>query len=253
MDELIRALIKQGFKSIYIMSCNPGHHELADDIKKTKGVRIHMGTNSILAESTIEELNNDPFCVYENSNIDYLTNAELELEFAEEKLQELALEYNIDYNNDKLLQESYTFIIEHQDIINEGLLHDAWEFLSKMVKKIIAALIYLFKNAIAMVKAIFNKIKSLFTKKSDPNLEWKASKVSFIAIESAQLKESEVKNYNQLKNIVLNSCSSISKEINKIQNKQLQITKQTDGYINKKCRESLNECMSVIFGDYIQI
>lgn len=253
MDELVRSLIKQGFKSIYILSCNPGHYELADDIKKTKGVRIHMGNNSILAESTIEEIDIDPFCLYENYNEDSFVNTELELDFTEQKLHELALEYNIDYNNHEYLQESYTFVLEHQDAINEGLLHDAWEYLKKLVKKIIAALIYLFKNAIAMVKAIFNKIKSLFTKQSDPNLEWESNKVSFIAIEGAQLKESEVKNYNQLKTIVLKSCASISKEINKVQNKQLQITKQTDSYIEKKCKESLSECMSVIFGDYIQI
>jgi hypothetical protein len=53
MDQLVSALIHEGFKKILIISCNSGHHALASEIQNTKGVIIRHATNFLLSESTM--------------------------------------------------------------------------------------------------------------------------------------------------------------------------------------------------------
>ena len=48
-NEYLRAVIKMGFKKINILSCNPGHHQLDEDVRDAKGVLIRMSMNSTLA------------------------------------------------------------------------------------------------------------------------------------------------------------------------------------------------------------
>ena len=48
VEDWIRQVIKEGFKRIYIVSCNPGHHDLPDDLKNNKHVLIRIGTSSQL-------------------------------------------------------------------------------------------------------------------------------------------------------------------------------------------------------------
>ena len=51
MNKLVAQLIKEGFKNIYIMSCNPGSHELDPKILATPGIKIHHAVHSILSEN----------------------------------------------------------------------------------------------------------------------------------------------------------------------------------------------------------
>ena len=66
MDDLIVALIKEGFKRILIISCNPGHHHLSPEIQNTKGVIIRHSMNTLVGESSLE--------VIDESSKESLTN-----------------------------------------------------------------------------------------------------------------------------------------------------------------------------------
>lgn len=52
VNECIRACIENGDKSIKIMACNPGHYELASDIKAMKNIKIDYQYYSVLIENS---------------------------------------------------------------------------------------------------------------------------------------------------------------------------------------------------------
>jgi hypothetical protein len=45
-EDWLREAIKEGFKKINVLSCNPGHHDLPDDLKNNKHVMIRISTAS---------------------------------------------------------------------------------------------------------------------------------------------------------------------------------------------------------------
>jgi len=232
MNSLVRELIKEGNKSIYIMSCNPGHYQLDPELRNVKGVHIRMSINNMLSEDFID--------------YDYqIENEYIEITNTEIKLLEFCKSNDIDYDNQSALEESYFYIMDNQEYLEEGVIGDIWNGLVKLVKKILQALVYLFKNAIAFVRAMFNKIRQFFTGVSNPDAEFHNNKVSFISLESAQVKEINVNNYNQLKTTIMKSCISINREIDHLSQKQTMITKQTQSYIEKKGREKMEEMVDL--------
>lgn len=52
VNECIRACISNGAKSIKIMACNPGHYEIADDIRKMSDIKIDYQYYSVLMENS---------------------------------------------------------------------------------------------------------------------------------------------------------------------------------------------------------
>ena len=48
VEDWVREAIKEGFKKILVESCNPGHHDLPDDLKNNKHVLIRIGMASKL-------------------------------------------------------------------------------------------------------------------------------------------------------------------------------------------------------------
>ena len=107
MNELIRQVIKEGHKNIMIMSCNPGHHKLADDLEKRKDVHINYAKNTLLAESA---------SVYEESD-EIMYN----LCKAEENLMNICLENGIDYNDNEVLLEAFNEVSDmNLEAIDEG-------------------------------------------------------------------------------------------------------------------------------------
>lgn len=51
VNECIRACIANGNKRIQVMACNPGHYQIADDIKKMTDVRVSYQRYCVLTES----------------------------------------------------------------------------------------------------------------------------------------------------------------------------------------------------------
>jgi hypothetical protein len=120
INDLVRQVIREGYKKIFIISCNVGHYELDDDIKNTKGVIINHAQNSLLAES-LENI---------DSEIEYDDSENDELEDINDE-DELALVFITDFidlfndDNDEINIESFNNLIrihnKYNHIINEGV------------------------------------------------------------------------------------------------------------------------------------
>lgn len=55
--DVVRALKKEGFKNVFIGSCNPGHVMLPDDIIKDPNFTVTIGLDSVLMENTDMSIN----------------------------------------------------------------------------------------------------------------------------------------------------------------------------------------------------
>lgn len=155
VNDLVRELIKEGNKKICIEDCNPGGHKLADDIMKTKGVLINYSSFSNWVESAISDTDSE------------IINEIAELE---DGLKQLALEADIDYDDNEYLLECMDWAQNNLDAINEGKIVDS---LLNIFKKVIGAIIGFFKKIIHLFGLLISKVKELFsgTKEAPKNVK----------------------------------------------------------------------------------
>lgn len=156
VDDLVRQLIKEGYKKIILYDCNPGHHKLADDIMQTKGVLINYSDFSNYMESTAK-YNIDASVLHEIAEL-------------EDGLKQLALEADIDYDDNEYLLECMDWAQNNLDAINEGKIVDT---LLNIFKKVIGAIIGFFKKIIHLFGLLISKVKELFsgTKETPKNVK----------------------------------------------------------------------------------
>ena len=217
MDPLIRDLIRAGFKSFIIYSCNPGHHHLAMDILKTPGVTIRYNTTNTIIETTcIDE--SDEWAVIENTLYD-----------AEVSLLEAANRNGIDYLG---------HITDDLDVfMTEGVLSNIWRALVTLVKKAISTIISIFKGIINFFKKIINAIKSLFRKATDKSTKLPNKiKTNSIVLEDASIKTVEVSSFADVQYHVLKACDSISKKIKETQQRQISNMEELKRYSEDKVK-----------------
>ena len=210
VNDVVRQLIKEGFKKIKIEDCNPGHHRLADDIMKTKGVLINHSDFSNYAESG-ELYSNDP-------SLQYLIEVENDL-------KSLALEYDIDYNNDEYLEECMQWYNDNYEVIQEG----AWDSIKEFAGKIIGAIIGFFKKIVGYVRTAITKAKELiFGSKDKPkNTKSKTPKVKtkMINLSSKKIDEFISESREDLNNVWKTTSDTIAKEIKRQSDIQAKLSK----------------------------
>lgn len=233
VNDLVRQLIKEGFKNIYLISCNPGHHQLAKDIRDTKGVKITHAENTLLAENTTSIFNE----WYE---------VEQNLYLAESHLMQICNESGILYGNDDYLNECTEFFMsnQHIDIIVEGVLSNAWAKVKVLVKKALGFIINIFKKLIDLFKKIIQKIKDFFKKIFGSNkLKNNFTKnvtSSAIMVESARVDKYSASSWEQMQKEVIRACESISKKITEHENKQTKNMQELERFAEKQAR-TVNE------------
>lgn len=229
VNNLVRQLIKEGFKRIKIEDCNPGHHRLADDIMKTKGVLINHSDFSNWVESG-DLYSNDP-------SLQYLIEAENDL-------KSFASEYDIDYNDDIYIEECMKWYIDNQEIIQEG----GWDSIKEFGKKVIAAIIGFFKKIIGYVKLAISKIKGLLfgTKEKPKNTKTKTPKikVKLINLDSKKIDEFTAQCRDDLNDIWEKTTATISKEIKRQSELQSKLSKALERDLSKINPSSTNESYS---------
>lgn len=210
VNELVRQLIKEGFKKIKIEDCNPGHHRLADDIMKTKGVLINHSDFSNYVESG-ELYSNDP-------SLQYLIEVE-------NNLKSLALEYDIDYSNDEYLEECMQWYNDNYEVIQEGV----WDSIKEFAGKIIGAIIGFFKKIVGYVRTAITKAKELiFGSKDKPkNTKSKTPKVKtkMINLSSKKIDEFISESREDLNNVWKTTSDTIAKEIKRQSDIQAKLSK----------------------------
>lgn len=225
VNALLRQLIKEGYKKIKLFSCNPGHYELDRDIKNTPGVTINMGTNVVILESADEY-----------AKIDSI------LESAEHQLITFCDQNQIDYNDTSYLNECTTFIISNaSEVINEGLIANAWESIKTFIKKFIGFIVSLFRKMINFIRTIINKIKSFFSNaRSDFKNISDPVEVHYMMIENAQFVNKQNKSWDMIEREVLLSCNRISNKIKELEQANLRNAKMLEQYADKQAK-SINE------------
>lgn len=203
VNELVRQLIKEGFKKILIQDCNPGHHELAPDIMKTKGVIINYSNHSNYAESSIGQdiaSDNEPYA--------YIIEME-------NGIKSMAESYGIDYYDDAYLNECMSWYYEDIDLLNEGI----GETLLAFFKRIVAAIIGFFKGIFNFFKMLIQKVKELFTGSDssgvakDTKTEFKEVKANLINAREKKIVEIKGKTRDELKQKADRVNNEIAKEI----------------------------------------
>lgn len=229
VNDVVRQLIKEGFKKIMIKDCNPGGHKLANDIMKTKGVLINHSDFSNYVESG-DLYSNDP-------SLQYLIEAENDL-------KSFALECDIDYNDDAYIEECMKWYIDNQEIIQEG----AWDTVKEFGKKVIAAIIGFFKKIIGYVKLAISKIKGLLfgTKEKPKNTKTKTPKikVKLINLDSKKIDEFTAQCRDDLNDIWEKTTATISKEIKRQSELQSKLSKALERDLSKINPSSTNESYS---------
>ena len=221
VNTLLRQLIKEGYKKIKLFSCNPGHYELDRDIKNTPGVTINMGTNVVILESADEY-----------AKIDSI------LESAEHQLITFCDQNQIDYNDTSYLNECTTFIISNaSEVINEGMITNAWESIKTFIKKFIGFIVSLFRKMINFIRTIINKIKSFFSNaRSDFKNISDPVEVHYMMIENAQFVNKQNKSWDMIEREVLLSCNRISNKIKELEQSNLRNAKMLEQYADQKSK-----------------
>ena len=246
VNELVRQLIKEGFKDIVLMSCNPGHHQLAKDIQNAKGVKITFAKNTLMAEN-VNTLNpEDDYYELDKSIIECENSLKAICEYA-----------GFSYYDDNYLNECVSTLNDsYLEAINEGVLKNAWTKLVEFIKKAFGFIVGLFKKIIEFVKKIIQKIKDFFgkifgSKQYSSELN-EPVKTSTIMLE-ASVRKYSAKSWGDIQKVVISSCEKIQRAINDQQNKQTKNLQELQRYaegqaksVNESSNPQLDSLLSLI-------
>lgn len=212
MNNFLRQLIKEGYKKVLIASCNPGSHKVDKDITDTIQVLYSDYSNLIENASDYE---------YDLSD-DYI----VECLDGEDELRSLAESFDLDYDTIN--------IDENTDILiplSEGAFLDK---VKEYAKKALEFVIGIFKKIWGLIKKFLLFIgKKLGIVKNKGNKEIPKIKTKIALFEDAQIQEYDITSPEQLEAIAKKSCDSISKELKKVQNIQVNATKRLSEFTQK--------------------
>ena len=212
VNELVRQLIKEGFKNIQLNSCNPGHVKLAPDIVKNREVTVTYSENTLLAENVSTP--NDPY--YEINE----TIANIE-----QTLIETCSDLDLYYGDDENLCEAAMHLYRTDLNLSEGVGSNIWEGVKKVVKSIIAAIVFIIKKFIELIKSMIRKVKEFFNKLRNKLKEKKSStkteqKVKIISLQindnGANMTEKYTDDINDIEKELKKSSEQITKIIDKL-------------------------------------
>lgn len=217
VNDLVRQLIKEGYKKILIKDCNPAGHKLAKDIMNTKGIIINYSNFSNYVESTTVD---DDLLIFNET---------------ETALREFAESYGIDYDNDEYLTECVDWYINNYELINEG--EGAFDSLKEFFKKILTGIVGFFKNIFTFIKRAYHALKSLFTgnKENPKDKETKFQKpikTKMIDIADKKVVEIVCNNREELDKQASSMCTKLISEIKKFNSIQQNSLKKIEGEID---------------------
>lgn len=196
---------------IYVMSCNPGSIPIDKSITSQKDVHIHYGKNIVMAETT--DIDTKVVNDIENDLISFCENV------------------GIDYNDDKYLIECYNNAESNIELLYEMSIKELWQSAVQLAKKVWAAIVAGFKFIVNFIRDLINKIK-IAIKNKDAEVQ----DASFIAMESARIKNLKNKSIDAIQYEIVKSCNNISRCINELERNQINIMRKIDDDLNKRTR-----------------
>lgn len=224
VDDLVRQLIKEGFKKILLCNCNPGGHKLPKDITQKEGITIRMSKTNTLVESACE-------------TVDQYEQIHLDIENSQLNMAQMCESFNINYWDDISLNELANDYNNTLESMNEGTLKNIWTKIKELIKKAVTIVVNLVKRLFDIIKTFIDKIKAWFkrlheSKKYDDKFK-KSVKTSVIIVENASIDKFSANNWDDLENKTIKACSAIQKKIDELQNKQLKNYKELDKYADQ--------------------
>lgn len=156
-NELVRQLIKEGFKNILLNQCNPGHHKLAEDILKRKDVMVTYSNNTYLLENAdMNELDPAWGEMIQRLDENYVTMATAVRAWHPEYATMTLHECVADIDD---ICESYAL---NEASLNEASLKDAWSKIVELLKRGAAFIGKMFMALIKRIKTFIMKIVDFF-------------------------------------------------------------------------------------------
>ena len=217
MNKLVAQLIKEGFKNIYIMSCNPGSHELDPKILATPGVKIHHAVHSILSENVEYVYDNDDSFSEAYNTIDEATT---ELEVYESMYSTASNEFSSEF------------------LTEAGSVSSIWAKVKEWIKTAIKKVINFFKTVFEKIKNFIDRVKNFFknrkgklTKKVDTGVirgDGKVEKFNF-------------DDYEELKKKTEAACDELTKMIHKYEQESIKGMQEAEKYADQQSKKAINE------------
>ena len=217
MNKLVAQLIKEGFKNIYIMSCNPGSHELDPKILATPGIKIHHAVHSILSENVEYVYDTDDSFSEAYNTIDEATT---ELEVYESMYSTASNEFSSEF------------------LTEAGSVSSIWTKVKEWIKTAIKKVINFFKTVFEKIKNFIDRIKNFFknrkgklTKKVDTGVirgDGKVEKFNF-------------DDYEELKKKTEAACDELTKMIHKYEQESIKGMQEAEKYADQQSKKAVNE------------
>ena len=217
MNKLVAQLIKEGFKNIYIMSCNPGSHELDPKILATPGVKIHHAVHSILSENVEYMYDTDDSFSEAYNTIDEATT---ELEVYESMYSVASNEFGSEF------------------LTEAGSISSIWTKVKEWIKTAIKKVINFFKTVFEKIKNFIDRVKNFFknrkgklTKKVDTGVirgDGKVEKFNF-------------DDYEELKKKTEAACDELTKMIHKYEQESIKGMQEAEKYADQQSKKAVNE------------
>lgn len=162
----------------------------------------------------------------EGSNETVLENIEWKLNSTELYLSSVCEEYGIDYTD--IESPSEIIFVGETMYVTEGVLKELWNSAKELVKKIIRALVYMWKRAVELVRFLLNKLISTFSGKPT-NVNFQSNiELNLITLESAKVSKESIKSFDDLKRIATGNLNSIANEIREKSQDQIDVTRRIE-------------------------
>ena len=229
---MVEALIKKGFKKIYLMSCNPGHHKLPKSITERKDVTVAMGRNTVIAETQNYANDSQPGDILHESACDIVD--------ADTAIRAYCESIGVDYDDDIALFEAYCEVddeLNYQDFTMNEASGSIWRRLWETAKKVVKAVIWFFKKIIQMCATLVKKIIDRFRKKGKKKLSRKIS-IKLPIVENAAIKEINGDSYEDISRAATANVQRITKAIKEQERKQNDNLQKYEQYTGKMANSS---------------
>ena len=217
MNKLVAQLIKEGFKNIYIMSCNPGSHELDPKILATPGIKIHHAVHSILSENVEYVYDTDDSFNEAYNTIDEATT---ELEVYESMYSTASNEFSSEF------------------LTEAGSVSSIWTKVKEWIKTAIKKVINFFKTVFEKIKNFIDRVKNFFKNRKGKLIK----KVDTGVIRGdGKVEKFNFDDYEELKKKTEAACDELTKMIHKYEQESIKGMQEAEKYADQQSKKAVNE------------
>ena len=241
VKEVLKMAKSKGFDKILLQSCNPAGLNLPKELTKNVTFGKHSVYKENYSDNNSQELYNES-TTDEDSIYEFLSDFENDY-------RAIAESYNIDYDNDQVLNEMYNCVISGEYLaeitaIQEGKVSDVFDKLIKLITTAIGFVIKLVKTFITSIKTLVSNIKEKFSKKKNVKINNSPIEYQFISVNGNKASLTSPKKtttHEEPKSDFINATESIAKEFRKNSDEQVKLHNS----LKNECERAANKQSSI--------